>query len=62
MFSPSHLRGGALRAQQIMIEFTNGLDGILQLLVIAQQRRTSNPLATYAELAYPSPFTVKTKT
>jgi hypothetical protein len=51
----SRLRDGALRPQQIMIEFANGLDRFLQLLVIAQpQAHFSNPLATHAELARPS--------
>ena len=50
LFSPL-LRCGTLRAQQIVIEFANGLDRLLQFLIIAQPPADlGNPLAPHADL------------
>src|SRR6266702_2817550 len=52
MWLPSRLRRGALRAQQIMIEFANDLDRLLQLLIVVQPAANFvDALATHAELA-----------
>src|ERR1700704_4218336 len=51
MLPASRLRCGAFRAQHIMIEFANGLDRLLQFLIIAQPAADlGNPLAPHAEL------------
>src|SRR4029453_4009470 len=48
-FAPGFCR---IRAQQVMIEFTNGLDRLLQLLITGQRAANrGNALAPHAELA-----------
>src|ERR1700682_2661568 len=50
LLSPG-LRCGPFRAQQIMIKLADGLDTVLQLLIIAQPAaHLGNPLAAHAEL------------
>src|ERR1700716_1305844 len=50
LLSPG-LRCGPFRAQQIMIELADGLDTLLQLLIIAQPAaHLGNPLAAHTEL------------
>src|SRR6476660_1228095 len=46
------LRCGPVRTQQLMIKLANGLDRLLQVLIIAQPAaHLGNPLAPHAELA-----------
>src|SRR5882672_10434963 len=55
MLFPPHLRRGPFRAQQIMIEFANGLDRLLQLLIVVQPTaHFGNALAAHAELTHAS--------
>src|SRR3977135_2787490 len=51
MLLPLDLRCRPFRTQQIMIELANGLDRLLQLLIIAQPAaHLGNPLAAHTEL------------
>src|ERR1700694_3145876 len=51
MLLPPGLRRSPFRTQQIMIELANGLDRLLQLLIIAQPAaHLGNPLAAHTEL------------
>src|ERR1700756_242682 len=52
MLLPPPLRCGPVRTQQLMIKLANGLDRLLQVLIIAQPAaHLGNPLAPHAELA-----------
>src|SRR5260370_8811053 len=56
MLLPPPLRCGPVRTQQLMIKLANGLDRLLQVLIIAQPAaHLGNPLAPPAALPRPPP-------